>query len=48
MLSRQSLLNFDYVELGKQMLSESGLDLISADDMNDGAIKAINSIGGNA
>jgi|TARA_B110000438_G_scaffold299561_1_gene349986 succinyl-CoA synthetase beta subunit len=35
------------VELGKQMLSESGLDLISADDMNDGAIKAINSIGGN-
>ncbi|MDE0741859.1 MAG: ADP-forming succinate--CoA ligase subunit beta [Candidatus Poseidoniia archaeon] len=36
------------VELGKQMLSESGLDLISADDMNDGAIKAINSIGGNA
>ncbi|MDG1543842.1 MAG: ADP-forming succinate--CoA ligase subunit beta [archaeon] len=36
------------VELGKQMLSESGLDLIAADDMNDGAIKAINSIGGNA
>jgi len=36
------------VELGKKMLSESGLDLISADDMNDGAIKAINSIGGNA
>ena len=23
------------VELGKQMLSESGLDLIAADDMND-------------
>ena len=36
------------VELGKQMLSESGLNLISADDMNDGAIKAINSIGGKA
>jgi len=36
------------VELGKQMLSDSGLDLIAADDMNDGAIKAINSIGGNA
>ena len=36
------------VELGKQMLSEAGLDLIAADDMNDGAIKAINSIGGNA
>ena len=34
------------VELGKQMLSESGLDLIAADDMNDGAIKSINSIGG--
>ena len=30
------------VELGKQMLSESGLDLIAADDMNDGAIKSIN------
>jgi len=36
------------VELGKQMLSDSGLDLIAADDMNDGAIKAINSIGGKA
>ncbi len=36
------------VELGKQMLAESGLNLISADDMNDGAIKAINSIGGKA
>ena len=36
------------VELGKQMLSESGLNLISADNMNDGAIKAINSIGGKA
>jgi|TARA_B110000263_G_scaffold246662_1_gene258087 succinyl-CoA synthetase beta subunit len=36
------------VELGKQMLSESGLDLIAADDMNDGAIKSINSIRGKA
>ena len=35
------------VELGKKMLSESGLDLISADDMDDGARKAINAIGGN-
>jgi len=30
------------------MLSESGLDLIAADDMNDGAIKSINSIRGKA
>ena len=36
------------VELGKKMLSESGLDLISADDMDDGARKAINTIGGNS
>ena len=36
------------VELGKKMLSESGLDLITADDMDDGARKAIKSIGGNA
>ena len=36
------------VELGKKMLSESGLDLISADDMDDGARKAINAIGGNS
>lgn len=36
------------VELGKQMLSESGLNLIAADDMNDGAIKSINSIRGKA
>ncbi|SVC02131.1 uncharacterized protein METZ01_LOCUS254985, partial [marine metagenome] len=36
------------VELGKKMLSESGLDLISADDMDDGARKAIKAIGGNS
>ena len=34
------------VELGKKMLSESGLDLIAADDMDDGAKKAIAAIGG--
>ena len=34
------------VELGKKMLSESGLDLIAADDMDDGARKAIAAIGG--
>ncbi len=34
------------VELGKKMLSESGLDLIAADDMDDGARKAIIAIGG--
>ena len=34
------------VELGKKMLSESGLDLIPADDMDDGARKAIVAIGG--
>ena len=33
------------VELGKKMLSESGLDLIPADDMDDGAKKAIKAIG---
>jgi len=36
------------VELGKKMLSESGLDLIPADDMDDGARKAIKAIGGNS
>jgi len=36
------------VELGKKMLSESGLDLISADDMDDGARKAIIAIGDNS
>ena len=36
------------VELGKKMLSESGLDLISADDMDDGARKAIKAIGENS
>ena len=34
------------VELGKKMLSESGLDLIAADDMDDGARKSIIAIGG--
>ena len=34
------------VELGKKMLSDSGLDLITADDMDDGAKKAIQAIGG--
>ena len=34
------------VELGKKMLSQSGLDLIAADDMDDGARKAIVAIGG--
>ena len=33
------------VELGKKMLSESGLDLIAADDMDDGARKSIMAIG---
>ncbi len=36
------------VELGKKMLSESGLDLIAAEDMDDGAKKAIEAIGGKA
>ena len=36
------------VELGKKMLSESGLDLIPADDMDDGARKAIKAIGENS
>lgn len=34
------------VELGKKMLSESGLDLIAADDMDDGAKKVIAAVGG--
>ena len=33
------------VGIGKKMLAESGLDLITADDMNDGAVKAIEAIG---
>ena len=33
------------VGIGKKMLAESRLDLITADDMNDGAIKAIKTIG---
>ena len=34
------------VEIGKKMLSESGLDLIAADDMDDGARKSIMAIRG--
>ena len=34
------------VDLGKKMLSESGLDLITADDMDTGARKSVNAIGG--
>jgi len=34
------------VELGKKMLANAGLDLITAKDMNDGAIKSIKAIGG--
>jgi len=34
------------VELGKKMLSESGLDLITADDMDSGARKSVSAIGG--
>ena len=34
------------VDLGKKMLSESGLDLITADDMDSGARKSVNAIGG--
>ncbi len=34
------------VEKGRQMLAKSGLDLISADDMDDGARKAITAAGG--
>jgi succinyl-CoA synthetase beta subunit len=29
------------VDLGKQILDESGLDLVSADDMKDGAVKIL-------
>ena len=36
------------VKLGKKMLSESGLDMITADNMNDGARKAIEAIGGSS
>ena len=36
------------VEVGKKMLSESGLDLIAADDMDDGARKTIKAIRGNS
>ena len=36
------------VDLGKKMLSESGLDLITADDMDSGARKSVNAIGGNS
>ena len=34
------------VDLGKKMLSESGLDLITTDDMDSGARKSVNAIGG--
>ena len=33
------------VELGKKMLADAGLDLIAAEDMNDGAIKSIKAMG---
>ena len=33
------------VDLGKKMLSKSGLDLITADDMDSGARKSVNAIG---
>ena len=35
------------VDLGKKMLSESGLDLITADDMDSGAMKSVTAVGGN-
>ena len=34
------------VDLGKKMLSESGLDLITANDMDSGAKKSVNAVGG--
>ena len=34
------------VDLGKKLLSNSGLDLITADDMDSGARKSVNAIGG--
>ena len=34
------------VELGKKMLADAGLDLIAAEDMNDGAIKSIKAMRG--
>ena len=34
------------VDIGKKMLSKSGLDLITADDMDRGARKSVNAIGG--
>ena len=34
------------VDLGKKLLSDSGLDLITADDMDSGARKSVNAIGG--
>ena len=34
------------VDLGKKMLSESGLDLITADDMDSGAKKSVMAVGG--
>lgn len=36
------------VELGKQMLSESGLAITAADDLNDAAVKAVAAVKGEA
>ena len=36
------------VKLGKKMLNESGLELIAADDMDDGARKVIAAVRGGA
>ena len=33
------------VDLGKKMLSESGLDLITVDDMDSGARKSVSAVG---
>jgi succinyl-CoA synthetase beta subunit len=34
------------VELGKQILRQSGLDVIAADDLDDAAQKIVNAVGG--
>jgi succinyl-CoA synthetase beta subunit len=36
------------VELGKQMLNESGLAITAADDLNDAAVKAVAAAKGEA
>ena len=36
------------VEMGKKMLNDSGLELIAADDMDDGARKVITAVRGGA